>query len=357
MMIDPNPEPIFTWKKCTKTIEMPFLRSPSIHHLDIDPFSLEKFAKSEEGNRLSQFYGRYDRPSLALFNKHCDALFHEIQLLNSWNQGRVEQLIKVKQHWLIKLTDGREFESKNVVLAMGLSEQPNWPDWANELQSQGANIKHIYDNRMNTDSGPVSEMLIMGGGISAIHTALKWSKRRPGKVKLLTRHPLRLQPFDSDPGWLGPKKMNSFRKVTCLSKRRQIITSARHRGSIPQELKMKVLREQREGRLDIVIDELTGATYQNGEIKLDLQNTSIHTNQILLATGFNPSPPGITWLNATIEREALLCAACGYPIVSEDTLEWGQNLYVIGALAELVIGPVSRNISGARRGAERIVQV
>ncbi|GAE36478.1 FAD-dependent oxidoreductase [Halalkalibacter akibai] len=357
VIIDPNPEPLFTWKKCTKTIEMPFLRSPSIHHLDLDPFSLEKFAKSEEGNRLTQFYGRYDRPSLVLFNKHCDVLFNEIQLEKSWNQGRVEQLVKVKQNWLIKLSDGREFESKNVVLAMGVSENPNWPEWANQLVNEGANVHHIYDNAVNTDNNSMDNMVILGGGISAVHTALKWSKRRPGKVRLVTRHPFRLHQFDSDPGWLGPKKMNSFRKVTCLNKRRHLIINARHKGSIPQELKAKVLKEEKDGRLEIIVDEISNATYSNGEINLKLKNTKIVTNQILLATGFNPAPPGFNWLTSIIKSEGLLCAACGYPIVSEKTLEWKDKLFVIGALAELAVGPVSRNISGARRGAERIVQL
>ncbi|MCL7746559.1 FAD/NAD(P)-binding protein [Halalkalibacter alkaliphilus] len=354
-IVDPHDKPLSTWKRCTKTVEMPFLRSPSIHHLDVDPFSLEKFAKSEGDKLSSHFYGPYDRPSLSLFNKHCDVLFDDIQLQKSWIQGRVIKLEKVKEHWQMTLKDGRQIESKNVVLAMGLSEHPFIPDWAKKLQEQGANIQHIYENSVSHEN-PTGEIVIVGGGISAIHTALKWSGKRPGKVRLLTRHPLRTHQFDSDPGWLGPKKMKSFEKVTCLEKRRKIITSARFRGSIPKELKMKILREEREGRLELIIDEVSTASFENDEIKLDLKKTSINTNQVLLATGFHATPPGIEWLNHTIEKEQLLCANCGYPIVSEDSLQWGDNLYVIGALAELVIGPVSRNISGARRGAERIVQ-
>ncbi|KHF40767.1 FAD/NAD(P)-binding protein [Halalkalibacter okhensis] len=355
-IVDPQPEPLSTWKRCTETVEMPFLRSPSIHHLDVDPFALEKFAKSESGKPSSHFYGPYDRPSLSLFNKHCDVLFEEIQLQQSWIQGRVIKLEREKTHWKITLTDGRQFDSENVVLAMGLSEHPFIPDWAKELQEQGANIQHIYENRMFSDPNYTDDIVIVGGGISAIHTALKWSNRKPGRIKLLSRHPLRTHQFDSDPGWLGPKKMKSFEKVTSLQKRRKIIANARFRGSIPQELKMKILREEREGRLELIIDEVSTASFEYGEMILDLKQTSIHTNQVLLATGFHSTPPGMEWLNHTIKTEQLLCANCGYPIVCEDSLQWSNNLYVIGALAELVIGPVSRNISGARRGAERIVQ-
>jgi hypothetical protein len=51
----------------------------------------------------------------------------------------------------------------------------------------------------------------------------------------------------------------------------------------------------------------------------------------------------------------LPCADCGYPIVSR-ALQWGHDLYVIGALAELEMGPIARNISGARQAAGRIVE-
>ncbi|MBA2871841.1 hypothetical protein HNQ85_002116 [Anoxybacillus calidus] len=54
-----------------------------------------------------------------------------------------------------------------------------------------------------------------------------------------------------------------------------------------------------------------------------------------------------------IQDEKLKCAECGYPIVTE-TLEWAPNLYVAGALAELEIGLISRNISGARQAAKMI---
>jgi hypothetical protein len=83
----------------------------------------------------------------------------------------------------------------------------------------------------------------------------------------------------------------------------------------------------------------------------------ILTGSIVLATGFHSTVPGIEWLQSVVHSEGLSCAKCGYPIVSPNTLEWGPNLFVIGALAELEIGPVSRNIAGARRGAERILRV
>jgi L-2-hydroxyglutarate oxidase LhgO len=38
MIIDKNAKPLQNWTRCTETISMPFLRSPSVHHLDVNPF-------------------------------------------------------------------------------------------------------------------------------------------------------------------------------------------------------------------------------------------------------------------------------------------------------------------------------
>jgi hypothetical protein len=49
-------------------------------------------------------------------------------------------------------------------------------------------------------------------------------------------------------------------------------------------------------------------------------------------------------------------APCGYPVVNR-YLAWGRGLFVTGALAELELGPVARNISGARRAGERLYRL
>jgi hypothetical protein len=63
-IIDPYGEPLSRWKYCTNIISMPYLRSPSVHHLDIDPFSLQSFVKSNTYEWNTAFYGRFKRPSL-----------------------------------------------------------------------------------------------------------------------------------------------------------------------------------------------------------------------------------------------------------------------------------------------------
>jgi hypothetical protein len=117
-----------------------------------------------------------------------------------------------------------------------------------------------------------------------------------------------------------------------------------------------MLHRIRQGKLHIVDGKVESAAVSNGQVLLyDEGGNFIHkAGTILLATGFQPGLPGKEWLTPMIEKYELHCAECGYPIVSQ-SLRWGPNLYVTGALAELEIGPIARNISGARQAAERIV--
>ena len=61
---------------------------------------------------------------------------------------------------------------------------------------------------------------------------------------------------------------------------------------------------------------------------------------------------GGAMLDEFIHDHGLPAAPCGYPIVDR-CLRWHPRLFVTGALAELEIGPVARNIIGARLAGDR----
>lgn len=58
-------------------------------------------------------------------------------------------------------------------------------------------------------------------------------------------------------------------------------------------------------------------------------------------------------LDRLIKDYNLPTANCGFPIVN-DNLAWHPDIYVSGSLAELELGPVAKNIAGARNSASRI---
>ncbi|WP_033541155.1 FAD/NAD(P)-binding protein [Planococcus sp. CAU13] len=358
LIIDPHTEPLANWHRCTNTISMPFLRSPGVHHLDIHPLSLEAYAKNNQYNENSSFLGRLKRASLLLFEEHCNCLIENLTLKECWKKGFVKTLNRNKNGWQIELETNQIFHSQNLVLAIGNSNQLQWPDWAIALKAQSEDqVHHIFDSPLPSVKTMKPPFTVIGGGITAVHLTLKLNSLFPKQVTLLKRHPFRIHDFDSDPGWLGPKKQTAFRKTRAYQNRREQIIKARNKGSIPRDLYIKLLYQKR-GNNEIVVD---GQVYE-GDVKdgmVNLYDESNHLLQrsgtVLLATGFQALLPGEIWLTPVIEENHLECAACGYPIVTKN-LQWGPNLYVMDGLAELETRPIARNISGARQAAECIVQ-
>ncbi|KKK36494.1 hypothetical protein WQ57_18935 [Mesobacillus campisalis] len=353
-IIDPHDEPMYSWKKNTDTIGMEYLRSPFVHHIDVDPLSLQKYARKENWERR-HFYGNYRRPSLNIFNEHSESIVNEVGLQRSWQKGFVHSIEKEQGFWKVTTEKGEAVKAQNIVLSIGLNNQLNIPDWAEELKSDfPAQVFHIFEDRMVHPSSLQPPIVIIGGGITSAHLTIKLSGMFPGKVILLKRHPFRIHDFDSDPGWLGPKNLTSYHKVTNYEERRMKIKQARNKGSLTRDLFYKLKRLEREKKIQIIDGEVESMFSAGNQITLIVGERAIKVHTILLATGFSPSLPGKNWLNQLIIDLKLSCAKCGYPIIDK-SLQWCPHLYVSGPLAELEVGPIARNISGARHAAERIV--
>ncbi|MFC7371933.1 FAD/NAD(P)-binding protein [Fictibacillus iocasae] len=354
LIIDQHDRPLSNWKRCTETISMPYLRSPSVHHLDLNPFSLEAFSKKQGYHKVSHFYGYYDRPSLEMFNDHCDAIIEDLRIQDCYFQGSVASIDREGSCWTVMTEDGLAFHSDKVVLAMGLSGQPCWSEWALEAKKSGASIHHVFDKTMPFIENLSPSIAVIGGGISGAHLTLKLKEHYPGKVSFIFKKPLEVHTFDSDPGWQGPMYMRAFQENKDYSWRRKTIVEARHKGSITKELYYQLKKANEEGSIQLLQDEVERFDV-SGQQLVFKSGEQRQASTVVLTTGFHAAPPGISWLQKTIEKEKLHCSSCGYPIVTPETLEWGENLFVMGPLAELEIGPVSRNIAGARRATERIV--
>jgi cation diffusion facilitator CzcD-associated flavoprotein CzcO len=358
VIIDPHDQPLANWKNCTNKIAMPFLRSPFIHHIDIEPFSLQRYAREKQSEETA-FYGRYKRPSIEIFNDHCSNIINTYGITKSWHKGYATKLSKEKTHWNIEVNHSQQIEGTNVILALGLNEQPRWPDWAKKIKEHAQqNVFHIFDQTIDSLHHVEPPVTIVGGGITAAHTALHLAHIYPGKVTLLKRHPFRVHDFDSEPGWLGPKYMDTFKATSDLKMRRKMIVGARNKGSITRELHIQLKKANREDRLKIIKGDISEIAFNSSslEITISLKDTrdTLMTKTLILSTGFDTSLPGKALLQPIIEEQQLKCSTCGYPIVDQN-LQWSKNLYVAGALAELELGPTARNISGARKAAEAIV--
>jgi lysine/ornithine N-monooxygenase len=341
--------------KNTERIGMEYLRSPGVHQIDVDPYSLQKYVRKEKRSQ-NELYGKYKRPALRLFNEHSDTILDEVDIKNTWYQGLVTSIEKEQEIWHVMTNKGEMLRAQNIVLSISINDQLNIPNWANPIKSNLPNqVFHIFEDHLPNLQNIEPTIAVIGGGITAAHLCVKLSSMFPGKVTLVKRHPFRVHDFDSDPGWLGPKNLASFHKIKNYEERRSIIQQARNKGSLPGELLHKLKRLENENKISIVNGEVESAFVSNeNDITLKLDDKELIVQTVLLATGFLPSLPGKNWIDKLVKEQDLSCAKCGYPIVSK-TLEWCPHLYVSGPLAELEMGPIATNISGARQVAERIV--
>jgi thioredoxin reductase len=348
-VLDPYEQPLARWHSVTANTGMQYLRSPIVHHLHYDQRSMGVFARIHQQEPYTRFIPTFSRPSLELFNRHTQYLIDKYRLEALRIIGRAAGLTRLSNGWRVE-TESGGIEARQVILAIGMSEQPYYPDWAKTVKAS-----HIFDQDfIIKDLSDWSHLVVVGGGITAAQTALYLAQRKPGTVSVLMRHPVRVHDFDSDPCWMNALCLRDFHKIHDFNQRRKIITAVRHRGSLPADVLDDFNRAVQQGNILPIQAEITGAITHNSTIRLTLSNgETLEADQLLLATGWENRRPGGLWLDQAVAEYGLPVANCGFPIIDR-TLCWQHGLYVSGPLAELEIGPASRNIVGARMAGQRL---
>jgi cation diffusion facilitator CzcD-associated flavoprotein CzcO len=355
-VLDPYPQPLALWHHFTANTGMSYLRSSHAHNLHFDPFSLISFTRTRVGQPLADFIEPYGRPSLKLFNAHSQLLIERYHLEALRLVERAQGLHRKADGWRVE-SDSGSLDAQNVILAFGNTERPYWPQWAKDARDAGANIHHLFDP-IYSRAAPQGKTVVVGGGITAAQVATTLSLQSPSAVTLLMRHPARLHQFDSDLGWITHQYLDGFHQETDYARRRDMIRTARHRGSMPADVARELDQATQHGLLDLRIDEVTQVSLstdgQSKRMTLELSSgETLAADHIILATGFETTRPGGEWLDSAIIQYGLPCAADSYPIVDQ-RLCWSSGLFVTGSLAELEVGPVARNFIGVKLAAERI---
>jgi glycine/D-amino acid oxidase-like deaminating enzyme len=353
-VLDPHAEPLARWDACARNAGMGFLRSPYVHHIDIPSDSLLHFTDRGEGKALKSFIDPFFRPSTRLFAAHARHVIRKNQLDELRVAGRAGALSAIEGGYRVETENG-SIETRKVLFALSASEMPLWPDWARALRDSGAPIDHVFDPRFERERVPAfRSAVVVGGGITGAQLAMALAARNPGNVTLLTPHTPRVHRFDSDPGWMGPRYLERFRSEPDMARRRASICAARHKGSMPAEVRGTLRRAAQLGKLAIRVGSVRQAVSSADTISLGCDDgTTLEADRVVLTTGFETRRPGGEWLDRAIADMGLPVAPCGYPIV-DPSLCWHPGLYTTGALAELELGPVARNIIGARHAAERL---
>jgi cation diffusion facilitator CzcD-associated flavoprotein CzcO len=356
-VLDSHREPLWRWDECTAATGMEFLRSPGVHHLAAGPMDLYRFARRFPEGRETWFRGPTGRPALSLFRAHAREEVRRLGLERLHLRGRAERLT-VRRDGSLQVESPRgTLAARRVVLALGASEQPLWRPWAAALRAAGARIHHVFEPGFRLGAlEPWQHAVVVGGGVSAVQTALALARKQPGCVTILARHKLRVHPYDTDPCWMGPKCLQDQWEPAGPVRRREILRQVRHRGSVPPDVEKDLRRREARGEIAAVQGEVAAAR-RDSEAWMALERLergTLGADLVVLATGFDPCRPGGAWLDTAIAALGLPCAPCGYPIPDRG-LRWRPGLWVTGPLAELELGPVSRNILGARLATRRLL--
>jgi hypothetical protein len=357
-IVDDHPEPLATWKRRTFSCGMRYLRSPAAHAIVPDFTGMLAWAKEHGYHPGEHTIPPYARPSLELFCAHTDAMIRESGLRSRWRTGaaRLVERDARSGRWVTTLDDGSRSASRNVVLAPGRSDGLKVPQWA--LPAPGR-IVHVFDDRFERAAAErASRPLVVGAGVTGVHLALHLA-RGGAHVGLMTRHPIRVAQFDSDPCYIGPSCLEEYLAHNDPADRRRILRDVRNPGSVPPELARELERRIARRNVELIDDEVQRArSPKDGVVELLGGRGTYESDFVTLATGFAPGPPGGRVREALANGRAtgtpLPVDEVGYPL-PDRSLQWDTGLFVTGTLAEHELGPSAPNIIGAHNAAKRIV--
>ncbi|MEO0648446.1 MAG: FAD-dependent oxidoreductase, partial [Cyanobacteria bacterium J06650_10] len=168
--------------------------------------------------------------------------------------------------------------------------------------------------------------------------------------------------FDAAPGWLGPKYLKGFDAETDWEKRWQMIQQARNGGSFTPETLTRLRKFSREGRVFLYEQcQVTRAVWQEDHWQVQCDNSTVHdcfahqsVDRIWLATGTEQNIAVHPLLQEVMEQHPADIVH-GLPVLDQ-YLRWpGCELFLMGPWTALQVGPVARNLFGAKLACARIV--
>jgi cation diffusion facilitator CzcD-associated flavoprotein CzcO len=378
LVFDPNSRWMYQWQQQFAALEIPHLRSPAVHHPDPDPYALRRFAES----RPNELFSPYDLPGTQLFWDFCNDTIKRWQLEDKFVQTAITAIDVIDQKkekkdnfpqryrrykFCLQHSNGEETIARRVVLATG-GGTANLPNWVKEippnyppdrlLHSQQIDLRSrsARAGKLNLAGEKIAgeKILIIGGGLTCGHLAVG-AMNKGAKVMLMYRRRLQEKLFDADPGWLGPKYLKGFFNQDCLT-RFQLIQSARNGGSLTPAIMLQLNRRRREGKLEIYQEcQIVKASWQGDRWQVLCDDGNHYEcDRIWLGTGTR-----LDALNHPLLREIFAKFTTemihGLPVLDTHLRIPGLPLFLMGGLAALQVGPVARNLSGARMASQKIV--
>jgi hypothetical protein len=137
-----------------------------------------------------------------------------------------------------------------------------------------------------------------------------------------------------------------------LEERLAMIKETRGGGSVPPFYMDQIRHAESSGRLKIKVCEVQISMVLDNGVDVELDGSTEHFDRVVSACGHRPDCTRLSLIQSLLDVSPTQITG-GLPHLSED-LQWGihKQLFVIGSLASLQVGPDAGNLMGIRRAAQ-----
>ena len=359
VILDRNPQPLLAWRRKTERQGMAFLRSPAVHHIGSDSLGLVDYARTQ--NRTAELAPPYSQPSVNLFLDFC---LHEVETQRLRELNRQFDVAKIR--WdkgsgkfpfrIISQSD-EGFRSACVILAIGTDDCAYVPSDLNLYRRRfPGSIVHSSEFHLRKIMQEVapSKIAIVGGGLTSA-TLAKNLTDLDVEVAMIARRPLKIQQFDFEPSWLGPKALSRFGDESNWEKRGKMVQQARGEGSVTPEIAEALTKSRADGKFHLQTDAKILQIDEDSRLQVKTtENTINDVDLVILATGYKFNLHRYRFLSNLINHHEIPTLG-GLPLLDKELqLLPVQNLFGSGVIAQLQIGPAAGNIAGAALAYERM---
>ncbi|AFY39309.1 FAD-dependent oxidoreductase [[Leptolyngbya] sp. PCC 7376] len=354
-VFDPHGQWLANWHHQFAAQDISHLRSPAVHHPHPDPFALRRFAEK----RANELFPPYDLPGTKLFADFCQAAIKEFQVEKHVIPAAVTDLeppTENQRKFTLTLDNGNQWVARRVVLATNRTQR-QLPQWLDSIEMPYPPDRLCHSDHVDLRGLHLKgeRIIIVGGGLSTGHLALGAIARR-GQVTMIARRAFQEKLFDADAGWMGPKYLKGFYAEPDWEKRLEMVLNARDGGSLTPMVMRQLRQAKRKDTITLKPEcQIQTARWQGNHWQLYCDNGEIvEGDRLWLATGSRFHLDAEPLLQKVRERHPQP-SINGFPILDK-YLRWqGCDLFLMGGLVALQIGPTARNISGARIACDRLV--
>lgn len=349
-------------RKC-RQCGMTELRSPFVHHVGSDPFSLRDFARrhGRERELVSSDVGA-ERPTVSLFFDHADWICDQYDLESLVVDATATDVVDEGDRVTVATTAG-DLTTRWCLLAVGHDRSYTVPEWGDDVSS-AAPAFHVWDRAFDPETiGDTASVGIVGGGITAGQLAT--TLVQPGReVALFARSPFRVESLEAGTDWMHASRVvEQLHELPPASRRRErAVSEARHDGAMPPHVFRRLRRALDREAVTLERTEITDITGAGGTVVVTCRDgTAMCLDTLVYATGFG-SPYDGPLFRQLRSGSTLQTGYRRAPVLDDETLQWirrdgtRSRIAVSGAAAQHVLGPFARNIIGARRAGDRIVE-